>query len=390
MFPSADARGRVRGFGARAMRDNQQPKYLNTSDGDLYHKRSQLFGIDLARGPAAKAGRAILVEGYTDVLALHQAGMRNAVGIMGTSFTEEQLAELQRVVTVLELCLDADDAGQAAMLKAAKLASGRGLELRVVPLPPGLDPADLIAREGADALRERVAASEPFAVYHVGRILAQADGGSAEGRDRALAEIAPVLAAVPASVVREDLLRRIAGRLGLSEARLATLLEGGGARAVSDAGNGSAGGPAPSPAPRPLDVDARAERSFLALCVALPRDGAAALAAIDPDLHLTSEPLRRAARHLEGRTDIPLTGLPPEDEQLARVVADLVQRAGRAPGVSPGQLEHARLQLELARLDRQIRRARAERSGDVGALAREREAVRARIRQVVTRLEEVD
>jgi DNA primase len=259
-----------------------------------------------------------------------------------------------------------------------------------VPLPPGLDPADLIAREGADALRERVAASEPFAVYHVGRILAQADGSSAEGRDRALAEIAPVLAAVPASVVREELLRRIAGRLELSEARLATLLEGGGARTAADAGNGSAGGPAPSPAPRPLDVDARAERSFLALCVALPRDGAAALAAIDPDRHLTSEPLRRAARHLEGRTDMPLTGLPPADEQLARVVADLVQRAGRAPGVSPGQLEHARLQLELARLDRQIRRARAERSGAVGALAREREAVRARIRQVVTRLEEVD
>src|SRR5436305_6506925 len=75
MFPATDARGRVLGFGARAMRANQPPKYLNTSDGELYHKRRVLFGIDLARGEAARAARAILVEGYTDVLALHQAGM---------------------------------------------------------------------------------------------------------------------------------------------------------------------------------------------------------------------------------------------------------------------------------------------------------------------------
>ncbi|HEY5316927.1 MAG TPA: DNA primase, partial [Solirubrobacteraceae bacterium] len=91
MFPLADARGRVLGFGARAMRDNQRPKYLNTSENELYHKGNQLFGIDLARGPAARAGRALLVEGYTDVLALHQAGLHNAVGIMGTALTEEQL-----------------------------------------------------------------------------------------------------------------------------------------------------------------------------------------------------------------------------------------------------------------------------------------------------------
>src|SRR5436305_121984 len=98
MFPAADARGRVLGFGARAMRENQPPKYLNTADGELYHKRRVLFGIDRARADAAKLGRMVLVEGYTDVLALHQAGLANCVGIMGTSFTEEQLAELERVV----------------------------------------------------------------------------------------------------------------------------------------------------------------------------------------------------------------------------------------------------------------------------------------------------
>ena len=164
MFPLADARGRVLGFGARAMRDNQQPKYLNTSDGELYHKGSQLFGIDIARAPAARAGRVIMVEGYTDVLALHQAGLSNAVGIMGTALTEEQVRELERTARVLELCLDSDRAGQDAMLRAARLVAGRDLELRVVPLPEGSDPADLVQQEGAEALRTRVEASVPATV----------------------------------------------------------------------------------------------------------------------------------------------------------------------------------------------------------------------------------
>src|SRR6202022_3712281 len=128
----------------------------NTSDGELYHKREQLFGIDLARAAAARAGRMILVEGYTDVLALHQAGLRNAVGIMGTALTEEQVTELERIVQVLELCLAPARGGQEAMLRASRLAAGRKLELRVVPLPEGTDPAELVEREGAQALRERV------------------------------------------------------------------------------------------------------------------------------------------------------------------------------------------------------------------------------------------
>jgi DNA primase len=385
MFPSADPRGRVLGFGARAMRDNQPPKYLNTADNDLYHKRQQLFGINLARAAAARSGRIVLVEGYTDVLAVHQAGLSNAVGIMGTSLTEEQVAELERVVSVLELCLDADRAGQEAMLRAARLAAGRKLELRVVPLPEGTDPADLIERQGADALRALVEASAPFSVFHVERILERADTRSAEGRDRALAELRPVLAELPASVLREDLLRRVAGRLELSEGRLASLVAG--------SGPGRGGSPArspgwaESPAAPALDQGVRAERTFLLLCISLPREGDATLASIDPDLLLTSEPLRRAARHLTGHAGSPLADLPPDDEQLASVVADLVARSGRAGNVTPEQLEHARLVLELGRVERAIRRARAEGASGIADLAREREQVREAIRAVVARME---
>ncbi len=387
MFPAADARGRVLGFGARAMRENQGPKYVNSPDGELYHKRSQLFGIDLARATAARAGRMILVEGYTDVLALHQAGMRNSVGIMGTALTEEQVGELARIVRVLDLCLDADRAGQDAMLRAARLAAARRppLELRVVPLPEGTDPAELVHSQGADALRSLVDGSTPFVVFRVEWILARAELGSAEGRDKALQELAPVLSELPASVVRDELVRRVAGRLELSEARLGSLVAGGGS--TSAAGNG---GGHSAPAGRnvsALDRGMRTERTFLVLCLAVPRAGDAALSRIDPDELLTSEMLRRAAKHLTGRTSSPLADLPSDDDQLVRVVADLVARAGRVGQVGEERLEHARLVLELSRIDRAIVRARAHGSAGTRELAHEREQVLAAIRGVVARLE---
>ena len=114
-----------------------RPKYLNTSDTDVYHKGLHLYGADLARSHAAKAGSVILCEGYTDVIALHQAGLRNAVGSMGTALTVDQVSELARMAQTVLLALDADSAGQEAMLKASTLAAKRKLELRVVPLPAG-------------------------------------------------------------------------------------------------------------------------------------------------------------------------------------------------------------------------------------------------------------
>jgi DNA primase len=391
MFPATDSRGRVLGFGARAMRDNQPPKYLNTSDGELYHKRSVLFGVDLARPAASKAARMILVEGYTDVLALHQAGLTNAVAIMGTSLTEEQVSELRRIVGAwdvttpdrgnLDLCLDADRAGQEAMLRAAKLAEDQGLRLRVVPLPQGKDPADLVQAEGADRLRERVASSVAFVQFHVDRILEQADVTSAEGKDRAIAELAPALKLdAYAGTLREELPRRISGRLELSQGQLGELLR------TAESRRGSPGSGAPPP-PDTIDPAMRTERAFLVLCIALPQAGRRALGAIDPELHLTSERLRRAARHLAGQTEMPLSGLAEEDEDLAHVMADLVARAGRAGQVTPEQLEQQRLLLERARLERAIRRAREEGASGIGELAREREHVLEEIHAIDTRIE---
>jgi DNA primase len=301
---------------------------------------------------------------------------------MGTALTEEQLRELERIARVLELCLDADGAGQEAMLRAARLAAGRSLELRVVALPEGTDPAELVQREGADAVRELVRRSVPFVVFQVQQILDRADTGSAEGRDRAFTDLRPVIAEVPPSSLRDELVQRVAGRLELPERRLESLLA-----SAPTAGPGSPTNGGPPLASSPLDHGVRAERTFLVLCIAVPDAGEAALAATDPDEHLTSEPLRRAARHLAGRLNSPLAE-PPEEDDLAVVISDLVKRAARYPDASRDRLEHARLVLELARLDRAIRRARGVEGGaDTSALAHSREEVLKAVRAVVARLE---
>ncbi len=389
MFPLADARGRVVGFGARAMRENQPPKYLNTSEGEVFHKGSQLFGIDLARKAAARAGTIVLAEGYTDVLALHQAGTENAVGIMGTSLTEEQVRELERTARTLVLALDADGAGQEAMIRAARIAAGRNLELRVAALPPGKDPADLIQQDGPAAVRERVERSVPFVSFHVDRILERAELGDAEGKDRVLAELRPVLGPLAPSVLREELVRRVASRLELSDQLAASLLEAG-SSVAAPAAPAAARAMAP-PAPMPvaalaLDRRDRAERTFLALCIAFPQEGTTALARAVPDQHFSGELTRRAAAHLVVHLDHPLDGLPDDDAELSALVSELDARRARG-GVTPENLEHAWLSLELARLERAIDVARAAETGDVTALSREREQVRTTLRALSGRLQ---
>src|SRR4051812_11784598 len=226
MFPLADGRGRVLGFGARALRDNQQPKYLNTAENELFHKGQMVYAADLARGAAAKAGGVVVCEGYTDVIALHQAGLRNAVATMGTALTVDQVGELAKLAGVVHMALDADAAGQNAMLRAAEVAATK-VQLRVVPLPPGLDPADLVQREGADAMRALVEKSVPFVRFRVERALAVGDRTTAEGKDRVLAELRPVFAGLGPSLLRQELVGTVASALDVPDDLAASLLSSG-------------------------------------------------------------------------------------------------------------------------------------------------------------------
>src|ERR671937_1450500 len=142
LFPLADARGRVLGFQARKLRDDDplRAKYVNSPESELFRKGDLLYGLDRARGAIARQERAVVVEGNPDVLALRQAGIEPVVASMGTALTERQLKELARLTTRLWLCFDGDAAGEAATLRGMELAAAQGLDVRVVALPAGFDP----------------------------------------------------------------------------------------------------------------------------------------------------------------------------------------------------------------------------------------------------------
>jgi DNA primase len=387
MFPLADGRGRVLGFGARALRPDQKPKYLNTSENEIYHKGRQLFGLDRARQAVAKERRVLVVEGYTDVLALHGAGLAHSVAIMGTSLTAEQLAELARAAgqegTIL-LALDADRAGLDAMLRAARAAEEKQVDLMVVELPEGEDPADLLAGGGAEAFTRLAEGAISVPEFQARRTLADADLSTPHGRDRALETLRPILAAVPRPATRDHLVRYVADKLDVPAPSVVTELANPG-RPVRAAAAGPATadpGPSPPPAGAALDAAARGERSFLAMCASQGDLGHRYLLRLTPD-HLTSAPLREAAEWLTAHFDAPLAGLESEDPTLAALVTDVVALADEEPSTD-AVLRLSFLQLELRRIERALRHA--ERGGDFDRqreLWTEREGIREGIADVM-------
>jgi DNA primase len=381
MFPIRDRRGRALGFGGRAMRSDQGAKYVNTAETDFFHKSRMLYGIDRAKEAIAKAGRAVVVEGYTDVLALHQAGVGEAVGVMGTAITEDQVAALSGMVDEVALALDADSAGQGAMLRAQRVAAGRKVRLRVAAMPAGEDPAELIAAEGgAERFRALVEGAVDLPAFQVGIVLERTDVGSPAERDRALGEIAPILAGMGETASRDDLVRRVAGRLDLEPA----LVMGRVTAARPPSGNGSAepprNGGAAAPLVRPggeLTSRERRERALLAMCIALPAEGREYLSRLTEE-HLSPSGLRAAAWLREHPGD-PASNLPRDDDELSGLIAELVILAHDEPA-SAEAMELNYLLLEQRRLESQI--AAAGEADDYerrAALSRERAALVDRI-----------
>jgi DNA primase len=380
MFPLCDERGRVLGFGARALRPDDKPKYLNSSDNAVFHKNEVLYGLDLARAPAARAGRVVLVEGYTDAVALRQAGVAEVVGSMGTALTERQVSALARVAPTALFCQDPDAAGQEAVSRSVtalrdvnRARAGRGVEFRIVRLPAGSDPADVVQRDGADAMRALLERAVPIARFEVERALERGDTRSAEGRDQVLEQAAAAIRPLPPSVLREELVQLVAGRLGLTESLVASALAGSAPlRVTRPAGEDRPAGP--NGARAALDRREQSERAFLAYCLALPEEGEERLAAADLDELFSAPATRRAAEYLRGRLRSPAGELPAGDEPLARLVAELVIRAGELEA-TPAKLELEALQLDLHNLDRRIATARTEGHERIRDLAAERQQV---------------
>jgi DNA primase len=384
MFPICDRRGRVLGFGGRAMRADQGAKYVNTAETDFFHKSQILYGVDRAKAAIAKAGRAVVVEGYTDVLALHQAGLEEAVGVMGTAITGEQVAALSGMVEEVVLALDADSAGQEAMLRAQRVAAGRRMRLRVAAMPPGEDPAEMMAEEGGpERFRALVDEAEELTAFQVRLVLDRTDVSKPVERDRALAEVAPVLAGMGETASRDDLVRRVAERLDLEPAMVmgrvvaATPATGGGEEAAASARQGTARQPQQQRRPAELTSRERRERVLLAMCIAIPAEGKEYLARLT-EAHLSPTGLRAAAWLREHPED-PASNLPHDDGELAGLIAELVIISREEPASHEG-MELNYLLLEQRRLEGEI--AAAGERGDYerrAALSRERAALVQRI-----------
>lgn len=252
MFPIRDARGRVLGFGGRIL-DQGEPKYLNSPETPLFHKGRELYGLYEVRQQRTAPKRLMIVEGYMDVVRLHQAGITYAVATLGTATTPEHLKRAFRVAGEVIFCFDGDRAGRAAAWRALTNAlpeARAGREMRFLFLPDGEDPDSLVGKEGAAAFEARFAQALPLSEYLVQGLAEDIDVRHADGKARFVAEAHPMLEKVPAGPYRELLLDRLAQAIGVSAQRFMTIVGPvgvSGTAAAAVAGNVSSAGRAPTP-----------------------------------------------------------------------------------------------------------------------------------------------
>ena len=216
MFPIHDIAGDPVAFGARLL-DGTGPKYLNTSETPIWHKGKVLYAMNLAKADVVKTGRVVLVEGYTDVIALHQAGITVAVASCGTALGLEHFKVVRRFTDRAVLAYDADQAGQAAAARAFEEAFSysqeTGVDARVIELPAGMDPADFVLDKGSDAFLHLADEAVPVIEYRLARELSRFDVTDPTGQDRALKATLPLLRQARDDVVRRHYARWLAGRL---------------------------------------------------------------------------------------------------------------------------------------------------------------------------------
>lgn len=220
MFPIRDVSGRVVGFGGRRLKDGEGPKYLNSPEGLVFTKRHFWYDLSVARPAIRREGRVVVVEGYMDVIACHEAGIPGCVASLGTSLTTEQVqglgADAERVI----LAYDADQAGRAAALRAIAMMVGRGLDVRVCLVPDGKDPDEFVRQHGGPAFRAVLEGARPWLEFAYDEAAARHDPASAAGIGRIAADVLRLVGRLASPVEAEAARVWLAGRLGVSEASL--------------------------------------------------------------------------------------------------------------------------------------------------------------------------
>ncbi|HMD73637.1 MAG TPA: DNA primase [Steroidobacteraceae bacterium] len=306
MFPIRDSRGRVLAFGGRII-DHGEPKYLNSPETPLFHKGRELYGLYEARQARNDFKRLLIVEGYMDVVRLHQAGISYAIATLGTATTQEHLNKIFRITSDVTFCFDGDRAGRAAAWRALENAlpmARDGRELKFLFLPEGEDPDTLVGAEGHDGFESRMKSALPLSEYLVRQLAQELDLSHVDGRAKLAALARPLFARMPEGVFRELLIDRLATEIRMPAPKLQELL-------LLGAPAHAARGPAePARSGHGLQYDRRSPvsggrgnllRQAISLVLHFPKaaravEGPQALAAVDkPGVSVLQELLEQAA-----------------------------------------------------------------------------------------------
>ena len=300
IFPIHDARGRVIGFGGRSLRDDHQPKYLNSPTTALFHKGKVLYNFHRARKDIREDSGVIVVEGYMDLIALYRAGVTNAVATLGTALTEDHARLLGRYTKRVTLLFDSDEAGRNAAFKSLAVLLPQGMDPHRVMVEGGKDPDDLLEREGAEAVQALVRKTRPLLTMLLDELADAANAGGGADMEKAIGRAAEVLAVIPDPLALDRAVEGFAQRLNVSPDRLRASLR---RAAASQRIRPRTQGPDPQLAaeaarqrgvPEKLTEQERTERFLVALCLQivscmeLSRDEDVGIGAL-----LTSESLRR-------------------------------------------------------------------------------------------------
>ncbi|PPH95057.1 DNA primase [Rathayibacter sp. AY1D5] len=313
VWPIRDVTGQTVGFGARRLlEEDKGPKYLNTPETPVYHKSQVLYGLDLAKRDISRGHRVVVVEGYTDVMACHLAGVTTAVATCGTSFGVDHIKVLRRVlgddsgVGEVVFTFDPDAAGQKAAMRAFQEEHRFAAQTFVAVAPEGLDPCDLRLNRGDDAVRRLIDDKKPMFEFVIRQLLDRYDLETVEGRIAALRAAAPVVAEIRDPALRPGYSRELARMLGLDMAEVNSSVRSAGSRPRSSGpdgrdqqgGRGGGGSPAAEAplgariADLPVDVVTRIEREALMAMLQLPQAMGPELLARAAHAAVTNETLR--------------------------------------------------------------------------------------------------
>ncbi len=368
IFPILDGQGRAAGFAGRTL-DGSEPKYMNSPDSPIYRKRSMLYGFHHARAAIRRERSALLFEGYFDCLSAWQHGIATAVAVCGTALTPDHAKLLARQAQEVVLAFDADRAGRRATRASLPILLEAKLAVRVLPLPAGRDPDEMIRSDGGTAFREAATRAPGFVDFLTSEALAATDERDGRGRAAAAREVLEVIARAPRALDREEWAARVAGALGFSlEVAREELAElrgraGGATRTRTSAATDTGRATVPAEAARPTP----AERDLIRWAAERPAAAASALrdaAAADLEGLPTSSVLLEMKRTADAGADsfdgqlgdiVPET---PEGRLLIPILMEAVplNENGPGPRAAVAALRLGRLRREQLRVRASVRR----------------------------------